>query len=741
MPRMSDLLTYIEENKQDAITWRIERLIEEAGEDIYRQAAMVKEVVKLLSGIKDSFVQNGYIQQYTKRLNLTKKHFTEKLAEQTKFGAKNLFTGEEGEEDPYASMPKWMDKDSVMEDGFCAVSNDKITGYYGWGAGGKLQITNFLIHPIFHVYEKEESTHIFEVQNHRERTVMEVPSKALVSPDIFQNYLVGEGNFIIYGSKAHMLRVATKLLDKFERSHKIKQLGWQSAGFFAWCDKVYKPGVGEIPISKWGIVNVDGKNYLIPSASEVYKDMKDGDNDPFENERFLTYAGSGTVSLERWAKQLFAVYGETGLVIVAYFFITLFYDIVFDIDNNCPHLYLYGERSSGKSKASKSLRAPFAHKRSPWQMNSGTDAAFFGYVSAFKNTPNELNEFEDKVVRDEWFQATKGFFDGEGRGRNAMDARNKRRQEVQRATGTVTLIGQFLSTKDDNSIVTRSLIQKFYERQITEKQKKEFNLLQEWESEGLSSLIPEALDHRAEIKRQYREVFNQVLSEWRTRNNDVFNQRVMQNWCHTATMWKLVTKHFTLPVNTTIYDDIAYKNAVHWSQFVRSTDILSEFWNTVEYLLDTNEILAGWDFRIDHLDKIKLRNSDGKEEEKVFSGVRKLLIIRLNTVHKKYMESHRKTTGKEGMGMESLKHYYANRNYYIGQVKQCVFKKFDYVTEQKAGTGLLSNVEGAITSERKPITTTTSAYVFDYDLLNCNLDRSSASTNEEGEKKEPNEIF
>lgn len=737
---MSALLAYIEQHKQDAISWRIDRMIEETGEDIYRQAETTSNVVKLLSSIKDPLVQNAYVNRYYKDLKLTKKQLQEKLSEQNKFGSKNLFTGEDGEEDPYSNMPSWMDKESVMEQGFCAVNTDKITGYYGFGASGKLQITNFLIHPIFHVYEKEESTHIFEVQNERRRVVMEVPSKALVSPDIFQNFLVGEGNYIIFGSKAHMLRVATTLLDKFDTCKKIKQLGWQSDGFFAWCNKVYVPGKGFQEVSKWGIVRIDNKNYLIPSASDVYNDMAHTDNDPFENERYLVYAGDNEIGIERWAQQLFTVYGETGLIMAAYFFISLFYDIIFEIDNNCPHLYFVGERSSGKSKAAKSVRAPFAHKRSPWQMNSGTDAAFFGYVSAFRNVPNELNEFDDKVVRDEWFQATKGFFDGEGRGRNAMDARNKKRQEVQRATGTVMMIGQFLSTKDDNSIVTRSIIQKFHERNITEKQKAEFNLLQEWESKGLSYLITQALDYRAELKALYREQFNSILSAWRYKNNDVFNQRIMQNWCHTSTVWHIMSKYFKLPIDPVIFDDIAYKNAVDWSQFVRSTDILSEFWHTVEYLLDTNEILAGWDFRIEHLDSIKLRGGDGKEELVKFGSMKKILIIRLNTVHKKYLESHRRSTGKEGMTMDNLKHYYSNRNYYIGQVKQYQFKKFDYVTEQKEGTGPLSGTLGNIVSERKAITTTTSAYVFDYDLLGCELDRSSGASDGENISVVP-EIF
>jgi hypothetical protein len=688
----------------------------QAGDDVMRKAGVVDKAARLLALLKLPAAQQGYIDAIcaNKAWKITKKLLSAALDQNRNATA----DGEFGDAEEFANMPAWMDREEVLEKGFCTLvdKENKRVGYWGWGQNGKVQISNFVIYPIFHVEGKENSRHIFEIENPTKRAVLDVPSKVFVSLETLQNHLVGEGCFIFYGSKPQLLRISTELLPHFPMCKEIKQLGWQPEGFFAFVNSVYIPGKGQQDISRWGIANVDGKDFLIPAASDVYANMRVGE-DPYEGDRVLTLHSS-PVDFKTWARQMHRVYGQPGLLSVAGVFLSAFYDIVFKVDNNCPHLYFYGERTAGKSKLAASTSAPFFKGRSPFQLNSGTDYAFFQYVSSFRNCPSELNEFDDKIVKDEWFQAIKGFFDGEGRRRGSMEKKGK--SEEQKAAGLIILLGQFISTKDDNSVVTRSLIEALFEREFTDEDKQEFLRLKEWESKGITGLLLEILQHRPQLQKQYYESFNQLLGEWRRNTNDTFNQRVFQNWCHTATMWKLMGQWLELPVSFPVFEEYAYGRALQWSKFVRETDILSDFWNSVTFLLEQGEIEEGWDFKIQEHAELKIRQGNGEELEQKFTTPKKVLTIRLNNVHKLYQVNYRQRNGKEAMTLENLMHYFSSRNYYIGKIKQMPFKRWVYKNVEKSNGPM-----GGTTSEnqRTPEQTITSAIAFDYDLLGCDLER------------------
>lgn len=710
------ILEAIQQEKQDGILWQAGRWIEAAGEDVMQVAKAIDDIAGLISLIGNEIAQMGYIDAVSAKWKIPKK----KLDKALNSAATRKAERKEHDEDELATMPGWMNKEEWMDKGFCTVvdkKNERV-GYFGWGNGGKVRISNFIIHPIFHVGAKENSRHIFEVENKKKRAVLDVPSKALVSLETLQNHLVGEGSFVFFGSKAHLLNIAEQLLPHFPMCKELKQLGWQQYGFWSYVNKILVPGEEQKDINQWGIAEYKNNSYLVPAASEVYKD-----DEAYENDRVMMYV-EPKINFRQWAAQMKTVYGHKGLVAIAFSFVTVFCDIVFRIDGNCPFLYLYGERNSGKSKLAESISAVFYVNRKPFQMNSGTDPAFYGYVSQFKNAPAVLNEFDDKVVRDPWFQGTKGFFEGEGRQRNRLDVKNK--QETQRAAGTILLLGQFLSTKDDNSIVTRSIIEAFFEREFSDDEKQQYNLLKRWEAEGLTGLMSELLAHRSYIKEEYYLQFNEILSNWRKVTSDQFNQRIFQSWCHLATMWYLLREKLDLPETFTEFENYCYKQAVKWSRFVRDTDILSEFWNTVAYLLEKEEIQEGWDFTIIYASKIKLRGSDGKEYEKTFTDARKLLVIRLNVVHKLYQVNYKSRTGKEGMTFENLKHYYSNRTYYIGQVKQMTFKRHVWKNVEIHG-----NIGVNIQQQKQAESVNTSAYVFDYDLLGCELERDNPHLSEQ----------
>jgi DNA primase len=702
----------------DAIHWHVDELYKGAADE-YQTGLIKQDALELLASIPNQLIRNNYFNGITKKYKWKASEMMKQLNQLAE--DKEEIKLDPDADDNYDAVPEWMDKDELAKTGYCAVKNGKRFGYYSYMNGVKIEITNFIITPLFHVRGKE-SRHLIQIDNGKRKAVLDIESKALVSIDLLQQYIVSEGAFLIYGAKAQMLRIAASLLSNFPTCYEVHFLGWQKEGFFAFVDKIYVPGEGLKDLDQWGIMQHKDENYLVPAASAAYKELQRAGDDPYENERYLSYLPA-PVTFSTWASQMQRVYQDKGITAVAYCILTIFRDIIFEIDNNCPHLYGFGERSSGKSKWADSIAALFYKKqRSAMNLNSGTDFAFFSYMQKFKNCPAQLNEFDEKVIKQEWFQAIKGVFDGEGRQRGVMGSKNK--TEIMKIESTLVLTGQFLVTMDDNSIVSRSLIEGFHERELNEDDKQEYNKLKSWEDAGLTSLLVELLQHRADFKKEYKGHFDTTLSEWRRSVKGEFNQRIMQNWCHLATCYSLVHKKINLPVPAHEFETYCKKKANEWSRFIRNSDTLSEFWNTLAFLVDQGTLVDGWDYQIQEKAECTIRKDRNEDYTHQFIEPTKLLFLRLNNVHKHYQQAYRMRTGKEGMSLENLMHYFSSRKYFLGNQKQKKFKKWDLVTENRVypqGQG-----GAAILPETKKVQveTSTSCHVFYYDQLGMDIERN-----------------
>lgn len=232
--------------------------------------------------------------------------------------------------------------------------------------------------------------------------------------------------------------------------------------------------------------------------------------------------------------------------------------------------------------------------------------------------------------------------------------------------------------------------------------------------------------HRHSVEQQYYDIYNEIVTAWRRATRGEFNQRIFQNWAHLSAIWHLFEKRLGLPVAWVGFDQYCYGRAIEYSRFIRNADTLTDFWNTVAFLLDQQQIVAGWDFRITWAQEIKLRENESTYTKK-FDAPRKLLLLRLNNVHKLYQQAKNKSGERNPMTLENLKFYFGSRPYYIGQVKQAKFKRFVVKTSEKQGEELPlggtapSSIHTGMQAEQQ----VTSAFVFDYEILGCELERSS----------------
>lgn len=714
----------------DAVLWQSQKLLTAAGTDVHQQATAKQAILKLLASIPNQFVQDNYTDLICKthkwKATDTKKQLAQII--ETLPSAQQPITNEDGDyEIPDDSKrPKWIstaDLKQYHEKGYFIADNKAINkvGYYSLSISqsengstyNAVTITNFIITPLFHIYAGPQSRFLIKIYNGYTKSSLDIQAGKITSIDQFQALSVAEGNFVIFGNKSQWLRIASDLLSKFPKCKELEDLGWIQDGFFAYSDYIYAPQLGNIPVDNYGIFEYNQNKYLLPQQCEVYRELQKTSSDPFEQDRYLIYRPS-PISFTGWAQKMHQVFGVKSAISIAWLIFCMFRDIVMKTTSTSPHLYLYGPTGSGKSACANAINSLFYVGRKPFIAYEGTTFAFNAYLSRFCNAPAYVNELDAATTDPDRMQTIKGVFDGESRERGKKEG-GKRSTETQQVNCGLLLCGQYLITADDNAIVNRSIVEDFLPKDDrTQAEIQAFNDLDEINKQGITSLLTELLNMRPNFTANFRTQYLQLLGTWVKKSADdgkPLMQRIMQNYAVMATCYSMLSQNYTaLPVSAPELTNYCLAQARKWSNFVSSSDTLSDFWKFVSYLFDIGQVIDGWDIIVEETFAIELRDGEIKRWD---AGL-KLLYLRLNNVHKIYQKEYRTRYSKEAMTEANLLHYFSSKKYYIGPVKQKQFKRYKN--------------QGAENNEGKPFTELqtqkqiTSCYAFNYTDIAAQVD-------------------
>src|SRR5690349_14739245 len=135
----------------------------------------------------------------------------------------------------------------------------------------------------------------------------------------------------------------------------------------------------------------------------------------------------------------------------------------------------------------------------------------------------------------------------------------------------------------------------------------------------------------------------------------------MNNYAILATCYKILKTHYSqLTIDHSQFTDYCLQKATQWSRFVSSSDTLSEFWRYVSYLFESGIVVDGWDIIVEKAFSLETR--DGKTF--TWDSGELVMYLRLNNIHKIYQAEHRKRTGKDGISLENLQHYFKSKKYF-----------------------------------------------------------------------------
>ena len=392
------------------------------------------------------------------------------------------------------------------------------------------------------------------------------------------------------------------------------------------------------------------------------------------------------------------VYGPKARIAIAFATATVFRDLIYEKYKIFPHLFLFGEKQSGKSQLAWSLSNLFFNNMPAFNLSSGTQVGFHRKLSRVKNAICWWDEYSNEIDPRR-IQTLKSAFDGMGHEKGKMTRDN--RTEVTKVNSSSVISGQYLPTADDNALFTRSILLSFEKKIYSSKELGRYDELKGHEQQGLSSLVGEILKYRKDIDQGFSMVFSELMEKIKDElaaDSKQFEERLVRNFCTILAPVKIILQSM-MPLEMNFsFDEIYAQSKIMIAELsvqISSSESLSNFWLMTEYLLDNKLIEAGKDFEIKSVATIKATNKNGYTETLNYIEPKMILFIRFSKIHPLYMEGHRKQFGKNGVDLVSLMHYIKHHPSFIGSVSSYRF-------------------EDSISS----------CYAFDYETLKVNLERS-----------------
>lgn len=684
MCKKVNIIEFIEQEKIEALTWKAKYIFDNSGDSPFDKAQALQKILKSLTQIKNELIRKEYVKLIAKEIGLSSREINKELKQfiankEAKRIARAKATLDPGDT---LGLPKGADMDQFLNDRFAVVDNT----YYFQGKDGFFKGTNHKVNPLFHIYGRNDNKRLCEVINELgHKRLIDFESKDFINFNKIQEKLIEEGYFVWLpnSQNIHFKLVAQKILNEFIMAYELKTLGWQKEKFFAYADGVYHNNEFQ-KVNKYGIIQIETeenketeyteevKHYYSPAFSEIYKSSRE-DDDPYENDRSFIYK-EAPISFSSWMAQMCKVYGEKGPIAIGFTIATLFRDFIIARYSFFPHLYLTGEKGSGKSKFGDSIANFFTYKLAPFDLNSGTIVGFYRRLARIKNVPVFFEEYHDKIDERK-FQSLKGAYDGRGREKGTMTSDN--RTSVSKINSSCILAGQYLSVRDDNSLTSRSIINHFIKPQenFTNEQIAEYDLLKSWEEKGLSSLILDILKYRKLFEQNFHEQF---AINGRKFKKDLANyeyqERMLQNYNAIYTPVAILYSCFDFPFKLENFYKQCFHGIIDNSDLIIESEGIAEFWRVLEHLFKKGIIKEGRDFVVDKPAAVVINPKKGATHNYKNNDRNRLLFLRLNSAHQEYHIEVSKRDGVDVIGESTIRNYFKSKKYFIAPKKAHRFK-------------------------------------------------------------------
>ena len=691
-----DRTEWFEKNKKDFIYVSAKSIFKDVSNDPLKRVEAINEVAGLLALVDDKAVRDSYKSELAtilKKYKVNLKMLNSALSQQKKVHDEDRYSDTDG-----ISLPSYLDDEArrkFYKYGiyYGLAGNDLNQIFFGPGN----RVSNFIIIPIFHILSTYNVRKVFELRNKDGFSVkIEIDMQEMTSLPAFRKAVEGQGNFILQCTEAQFIKIRARLYDETVFCIAIDNLGWQKEGFWAWVNGIQTPSEF-IPTDDNGVVNFKGKNYYIPAFSSIYIE----DRTLFMEERKFKLI-KPQATLKEWSELFVKVYGENGMIAIAFWTASLFRDYLLRIFKNFPLLNLFGPKGTGKSQMAVSMMALFGEPQTTANIHNITKPGLADHVSRFINALAWIDEYKNALDFDK-IEALKAVYDSIGRSRMNMDKGKKK--ETTLVNSAVILSGQEMPTIDI-ALFSRVIFLMFIQSEFNMQEKADYDRLKGMEREGLSGFSNQIIQHYDYFEKEFYNNYDSILSELAHKlSNEGVEDRVLRNWATIIASFKTISQKIEVSFSADDLFKVCLKGIMIQAKQSSRSDEIGVFWEVFETLFDQDIIKSGWEFKIDYCDSIRT-----KTRVIEFSEPKYILKFKFSSIANLYSKQCR-IMGVKPLPSDTLRTYLENQKYFFGVSKAERFKYIEYSKEK---------------GENMEHKQTTTAYCVDYSSLNVNLEREVA---------------
>lgn len=639
---------YKKEHKQDYIISLATQLNEKA-DNTTSKAEFINEICTLISHL-DSTIATGYIDELgkiSKPKSKFEKKYNEIISDRNK-AIRDKDKTDEVREEAMMKLPHGVDRDAYFQYGFYEHKNR----YYFNTGKSVIEGSNFVMKPLFHVESVLNSKRLYQITNeYGISRVIELNQEDLIALSRFKKRVESLGNFIWQTDEICLTKLKRYLYEKTESCLEITQMGWQKQGFFAWGNGISSSEF--IPVDKFGISKVNGRNYYMPAFSEVYKD----EQSLFFTERKFIFA-PGDISLYDISDKMMKVYGNNAAIGLCFYFASLFRDIIVRHFNFFPLLNLFGPKGAGKTELAVSIMQFFGHMPKGPNINNTTKPALADTVAQCSNAVCHIDEYKNSIEFEK-IEFLKGLWDGTGRTRMNMDKDKKK--ETTAVDCGIMISGQEMPTADI-ALFSRLVFITFSQTEYNDQEKERFNELKTLEKISFTHITHEILKHRKHFEANFIASYDQVSIDFNEAlDGQIIEDRIFRNWLLLIAAYHCIKDFIILSFTYEELIKIAIDGIRRQNKETKKSNELSVFWSIIEYLTRDGLLEEGIDFKIKYTNKINTDMAKVELEEPI-----NLLYLNHSRVFHLYRK-HGKNGSENILPIKTLEYYLMNSKEYKGK--------------------------------------------------------------------------
>ncbi len=688
--------------EQDFVLWYAEMVYDKSGDTDSRNDAM-SAVADLLAMVGDETRQMGLLEELKSRYGLAKLwrvHFRKAMERRMEAVKSSL------------SRSRTDERDSLS--GYSFYQRGK--HYYSYTKDGQeVDWTNFILRPLYLIENGDRPSRIFCMENESgENVTVELRQADVTSLMSFREKIEGKGNFRFRAKAEQYEDLKAYMYDRTESAVRVTQMGWNVLGeerFYAFANGIVRDGEW-LPVDDYGIVRMDTRNVFIPALSKMYSDNRRA----FVNERRFVHATVSSVSRERYFDYFVRLYGDNGIVALAYYVSALFRDIIVAKTNSFPILFVYGKKGTGKTELCRAIMAMLQQDDEVSTLASTTLFAMGEKLAQVANGLVYFDEYKNSIT-EERVNILKATYNSSGRVKRSNDGESREQTFVD--SGLI-LSGQEMPTADI-ALFERTLFLESMNAVHTKEESLLFSEMMELRSLHPTNITVEILRYRREFENGWRTAWKKAQSEVKDRTDGTeITERIINNWAMLyATVLCAEGCGLSLGFSAKKVLEVILRKVMNQSQKSEQVDELALFWQAFDRARMSGELIEGQDYKIKHVTgKLDVTRDRQRASLVLPEEGKDVLYVRANYCLGKVCVLAR----KEGLQMippESLLSYIMSTSEYMG--KKCTAERFrvhdrngDVVETPKYESGMLVRKEVKADFER-PL-------VFDYSSLSDKYD-------------------